>query len=167
MSHQSSFLCSLGMSSSCNGWYLATVLGTNAMEGIKALNAKSLVFQAAPSPSDLLPDPFLEAEVMGGGWRRVGSQVSKVRLLNSWFQVKILLCVKKPATLCFPFSFTERKKCKECKNSPENRLSGFLKELSWGSKQPGGSEDEVMTDGISGAWHNSPIWWSYPALYEC
>lgn len=48
-------------------------------------------------------------------------------------------------------------KCKDCKNSPENRLSGFLKELSWGSKQHGGSENEVMTDGISRAWHNSPI----------
>lgn len=48
-------------------------------------------------------------------------------------------------------------KCKDCKNSPQNRLSGFLKELSWGSKQHGGSENEVMTDGISRAWHNSPI----------
>lgn len=48
-------------------------------------------------------------------------------------------------------------KCKDCKNSPENRLSGFLKELSWGSKQHGGSENAVMTDGISRAWHNSPI----------
>lgn len=48
-------------------------------------------------------------------------------------------------------------KCKDCKNSPENRLSGFLKELSWGSKQHGGSENEVMTDGISRAWYNSPI----------
>lgn len=43
------------------------------------------------------------------------------------------------------------------KDCPENGLSGFLKELSWGSKQLGGSANEVMTDGISRAWHNSPI----------
>lgn len=118
------------------------------------------------SPSDLLPDPSLEEEVISGGWRRVGSQVSKVRPLNSWFPVKIMHCVKNPAALYFHFLLPERTQCKECKNSPENRLSGFLKELSWGSKQHSDTEDEVMTDGISGAWHNSPIWWSYPTLHE-
>ena len=86
------------------------------------------------------------------------SQIRWVGLPNSCIRVKILLSVRKPADLCFPFSlFLREKKGKGCKNSPENRLNGFLKELSWGSKQHGGSEDEVVTDGISGAWHNSPI----------
>lgn len=49
------------------------------------------------------------------------------------------------------------KDCKEKKESPENGLSGFLKELSWGSKQHDGFANEVMTDGISRAWHNSHI----------
>lgn len=42
-------------------------------------------------------------------------------------------------------------------DSPGNGLSGFLKELSWGSKQHDGFVNEVMTDGISRAWHNSHI----------
>lgn len=46
---------------------------------------------------------------------------------------------------------------KICKDHPENGLSGFLKELSWGSKQHDGFANEVMTDGISRAWHNSHI----------
>lgn len=47
-----------------------------------------------------------------------------------------------------------------------NSLSIFLEELSWGSKQHDDSKDAVMTDGISGVWHNSPIWLSYPVRFE-
>lgn len=109
-----------------------------------------------------------------GGWGNEW-RVEEVGITGQQGQATQFLIPSENIALCqetcnsmLPFLlYWEKKKCKECKNSQENRLSGFLKELSWGSKQHGGSEDEVMTDGISGAWHNSPIWWSYPALYEC
>lgn len=121
-----------------------------------ALSAKKLVIQATPSPSDLLPDLSVEVEVVDRWWRRAGPQIRQVRLPRLNPSENIALC-QETCSFMLPFVLYWEKKCKGCKNSPENRLSGFLKELSWGSKQHGGSEDEVVTDGISGAWHNSPI----------
>lgn len=68
---------------------------------------------------------------MSRGWKRFGSQISKVRLLSSYSRVKNMVYVKKPALN---------------KSSLMNRLSGFLLGLSLGKY-----DDEVMTDGISGA----------------
>lgn len=50
----------------------------------------------------------------------------------------------------FFFVFLWATQCMGCKNSPKNRLSGFLRAVM-GPERHGGLEDEVVTDGISGA----------------
>lgn len=122
-----------------------TLLGTPAMEGMRPPGAKYLVTEAGLILCDQKPDPSVEVEVMDRGRGGVGSQIWKVGR-------KYPFCMKPPAASMIPFPFLSKgKKCIGCKNSPENRLSGFLKELSWGSKQHARSVDEVVTDGISGA----------------
>lgn len=167
-------LRSFGMRRSRKDWYWAKVQGIKAMAGIQ-LEAKELLLRVAPSQSNQLPDSLLLAEV----WQDHG--VSKDKAMCSWWWVgekkteinKFYFVSKKKDAARFHSSsgkggkYAKIAKKKNEKDCPENGLSGFLKELSWGSKQLGGSANEVMTDGISRAWHNSPIWWSCPALHKC
>lgn len=107
-----------------------------------------MVTQATPNPSDLLPDPSMEVEVAD-----TDSRTQQGGITNQWGQAahfpnlsENIALFLETFSLCFLFHILFLGK-----NSSENRLSGFLKELLWGLKQHGGSKDEFVTDGISGA----------------